>query len=206
DLNHAYEDTDVYVSIAKLKNHWTAGVTLSIKNSFGITPNALYGNDAGQENAVQARTEILHEGRKDPPAGVPAELRKDTPRVPWWRVPRVRVDMPGIRPIDLAIIEGVETITGGEGPWNQGVQPLKPGLLIAGRNAVCTDAVATAVMGHDPMAKVGQKPFPGENHLRLAAAAGLGTNDPSRIEVRGLSIKEALCPFTGPQREAGRRG
>src|SRR5436190_13147586 len=28
DLNHAYEDTDVMVSLAKLKNHITAGVTL----------------------------------------------------------------------------------------------------------------------------------------------------------------------------------
>src|SRR5207245_1822654 len=32
DLNHSYEDTDVMVSMAKLKNHITAGVTLSMKN------------------------------------------------------------------------------------------------------------------------------------------------------------------------------
>ena len=35
DLNHAYEDTDVFVSMAKLKNHETCGVTLSLKNCFG---------------------------------------------------------------------------------------------------------------------------------------------------------------------------
>jgi uncharacterized protein (DUF362 family) len=200
DLNQAYEDTDVYVSIAKLKNHWTAGVTLAIKNSFGITPNSLYGDDAGKESAVGARLTILHVGSADPPAGVPVELRKDTPRSPEWRVPRVTVDMIGIRPIDLAIIEGVETITGGEGPWIQQISALKPGLMIAGRNAVCTDSVATAVMGHDPMAKFGVLPFKGDNHLRIAAATGLGTNNPAKIEVRGLSIEKARVQFTGPAR------
>ena len=47
DLNHAYEDTDVFVSMAKLKNHATCGVTLSMKNCFGILPASIYGDDAG---------------------------------------------------------------------------------------------------------------------------------------------------------------
>src|SRR5882672_1283784 len=55
DLNHAYEETDVMVSLAKLKNHITAGVTLSMKNLFGITPNALYGDEAGNEDATAGR-------------------------------------------------------------------------------------------------------------------------------------------------------
>jgi uncharacterized protein (DUF362 family) len=200
DLNRAYDETDVYVSIAKLKDHWNGGVTLAIKNSFGITPNSLYGNDAGKEEATGARIDILHKGEKDPPAGVPRELRKDTPRLPDYRVPRVTTDMLGIRPIDLSIIDGGETIMGGEGPWIQGVAHCTPHVLLAGRNPVCTDAVGAAVMGHDPMAKAGTKPFAGDNHLQLAARAGLGTNDPSRIEVRGLSVQEARLPFSGPKR------
>ena len=47
DLNHAYEETDVFVSMAKLKNHETCGVTLSLKNCFGNTPASIYGDDAG---------------------------------------------------------------------------------------------------------------------------------------------------------------
>jgi uncharacterized protein (DUF362 family) len=110
------------------------------------------------------------------------------------RVPRHTVDAVGIRPIDLAIIDGIETVSGGEGPWLP-LAAQKPGLLMAGRNAVCTDAIATAVMGYDPMAKSATGPFPGDNHLALAATLGLGTNDPKEIEVRGLSTKEALHPF-----------
>ncbi|MDA1277410.1 MAG: DUF362 domain-containing protein, partial [Verrucomicrobia bacterium] len=55
DFNHAYEETDVMVSLAKLKNHVTAGVTLSMKNLFGVTPNSLYGDQAGNENATAGR-------------------------------------------------------------------------------------------------------------------------------------------------------
>ena len=38
DLSTAYAESDVLVSMTKLKEHATAGVTLSIKNLFGITP------------------------------------------------------------------------------------------------------------------------------------------------------------------------
>jgi uncharacterized protein (DUF362 family) len=194
-LNHAYEETDVYVSLAKLKNHATAGVTLCLKNSFGITPNSLYGDDAGSEEATSARGGILHDGRRKPPAGVPAERQPQSPRVPEWRVPHVVADLSGCRPIDLAIIDGVESVKGGEGPWVREMARTNPGLLMAGRNAVCTDAVAMAVMGYDPQAAAGTRPFPGENHLALAAAKGVGSHDLERIEVRGLTIAKARHPY-----------
>jgi len=80
-------------------------VTLSMKNNFGIPPNSLYGQDAGSERAIQARGGILHTGRQRPPAGVPAELKPESPRVPEWRVPHVTADLAGCRPIDLAVID-----------------------------------------------------------------------------------------------------
>jgi uncharacterized protein (DUF362 family) len=196
ELNRAYEETDVFVSLAKLKNHADAGVTLATKNSFGITPLSLYGDDAGSEGASKARLKILHHGALDPPSGAPAELRGDSPREPSWRVPRVIADVLGIRPIDLAIVDGIETVAGGEGPWvRANLRHVTPGLLLVGHNAVCTDAVAMDVMGYDPRAEAGAKPFPGDNHLELAARAGLGTNDPSQIEVRGLSIDQVRVAF-----------
>jgi uncharacterized protein (DUF362 family) len=193
-LNHSYVDCDVYVSLAKLKNHATAGVTLSMKNNFGITPTSLYSHHAGNEKSTSARVEVFHKGAERPPDGVPQERDPKSPRLPTYRVPRHTVDAVGIRPIDLAIVDGVETVSGGEGPWLT-LAAQRPGLLLAGRNAVCTDAVGTAVMGYDPMAKAATGPFPGDNHLALAAGFGLGTNDPDKIEVRGLSIREALHRF-----------
>ena len=55
DLNHSYVDTDVFVSLCKLKTHATTGITLTMKNLFGITPNALYGDEAPSEDGVKGR-------------------------------------------------------------------------------------------------------------------------------------------------------
>ena len=66
ELNHSYEDCDVFVSIAKLKEHATCGVTLSMKNCFGITPCTIYGDGAGGKDAAlefpQGGRGILHLG------------------------------------------------------------------------------------------------------------------------------------------------
>jgi uncharacterized protein (DUF362 family) len=193
-LNRAYVDTDVYISLAKLKNHVTAGVTLSMKNNFGITPTALYSEGKEDENSTNARVAVFHEGRLAPPNGVPQELHPDGPRIPSYRVPRHTVDAVGIRPIDLGIIDGVETVSGGEGPWIP-LAAQRPRLLVAGRNPVCTDAIATVCMGYDPQAARATGPFPGDNHLAMAATRGIGTNDPKRIEVVGLTVAHALHPF-----------
>jgi uncharacterized protein (DUF362 family) len=193
-LNHSYVDCDVYVSLAKLKNHATAGVTLSMKNNFGITPTALYGQHEHNEKSTSARVNMFHKGMFGPSDGVPKELDPKGPRVPSYRVPRHTVDAVGIRPIDLAIIDGIETVSGGEGPWLK-LTAQKPGLLFMGRNPVCTDAIATVVMGYDPMGRAATGPFPGDNHLALAATLGIGTHDPRAIEVRGLPVKDALYPF-----------
>jgi uncharacterized protein (DUF362 family) len=200
-LNHSYVDCDVYVSLAKLKNHAMAGVTLGIKNNFGITPIALYSKHEPNEQSTTARVALFHSGEERPADGLPQEVDPRSPRRPSYRVPRHVVDALGIRPIDLTIIDGIETVSGGEGPWNSDLALQQPGLLLMGRNPVCTDAVAAAVMGYDPTAAAATGPFCGDNHLALAASFGLGTHDPKQIEVVGLPIKEALHPYRWEPRE-----
>jgi hypothetical protein len=174
---------------------------MSMKNNFGNTPCSLYGSDcgpSGNENPTKERGDVLHAGKVKAPSGVDAELHPDSPRDPGYRVPRILVDQVGIRPIDLAIVDGVETVRGGEGPWLKGLDPMKPGVIIVGRNPVCTDAVGMAVMSYDTRADRGQSCFiRGDNSLKLAEAVGIGTADLSRIEVAGLSIAEARIDF-GP--------
>lgn len=201
DLNHSFVDCDTYVTMPKLKNHWIAGVTLSLKNNFGLTPCSLYGGDcgpSGNENPHQERGQVCHDGKEHPPAGVPQELDLSTPRDFGYRVPRIAADLATARPIHLSIIDGIDTVRGGEGVWIPALQRLKPGLLIAGKNPVCTDAVAMAVMSYDPKADRGTKPFlRGDNTLKLAEANGVGTTDLNRIEVAGVSIADAKFDF-GP--------
>lgn len=179
-LNRALTECDTYISLAKLKDHSTNGVTLSGKNNFGNTPCSLYGGDCGpngNERPTMVRVDVLHQGTTKAPSGVDAELHPDSPRDPSYRVPRVTADQMAIRPIDLAIIDGVETVRGGEGPWVPDLKKATPGVIIVGQNAVGTDSVAMTVMGLNPVSGRGSQ------HLQLAQSAGLGTTDIGRIEV-----------------------
>jgi len=200
DLNHSYEDCDVFVSLTKLKEHATAGITLSMKNCFGITPATIYGAGAGLDEPSElpkgGRT-MMHSGFRQPPRSAPQEKDQKSPRQDGYRVPRIVVDLVSARPIDLAIVEGIKTITGAEGPWIlRGVAPVSPGVVVAGTNPVTTDAVCMSLMGYDPLADRGAPPFETcDSTLRLAEEVGIGTRDLSRIEVVGTPIKEAIFDF-----------
>lgn len=200
DLNHSYRDTDVFVSLAKLKEHRTAGVTLSMKNCFGITPCTIYSDEAPQDEPSIVPVGYrgpMHSGSRTPPKSAPQPVAHSTD--PGFRVPRITADLVAARPIHLAVIDGIYTMTGGELPnqernWIH--KSVHPGLLIAGFNCVSTDAVATAVMGFDPMADHGTPPFETcDSTLKLAEHLGVGTRDLNRIEVAGTPIAKARHRF-----------
>ncbi|HTS62542.1 MAG TPA: DUF362 domain-containing protein [Candidatus Acidoferrales bacterium] len=206
DLNHSYEDCDVFVSIAKMKEHATAGITLSMKNCFGITPCTVYGTGAGEDEPTlipKGGRGLIHSGYRGPSKSAPQELDPKSPREDTWRVPRTVADLISARPIHLAIIDGIKTMTGGEGPWIREVTTgVAPGVLVAGTNPVNTDAVGMAVMGFDPMAVRGTPPFERcDSTLQLAEAVGVGTRDLKRIEVAGTPIAEARFDFAAMRRK-----
>ena len=217
-LNHSYEDCDFFVSVAKMKNHEELGVTLSMKNLFGITPELLYGLTPRPPGASQwVRERVFHYGQVQPPAGVPQELDPTSNRYEGWRMPRLLTDICGARPIDLAILDGIEAIIGGEGTGMPGTKHGKPGLLVVGRNCVSTDAVAMATMGYNPRAGRHEAPFrvyknpkdhppeqlipPEESHqyadntALMGEAAGIGTADLTKIDLRGVPIKDAVYDY-----------
>ncbi len=206
-VNRSYEDCDYFISLGKMKNHEEMGVTMSIKNMFGITPTAVYGG----------RERVFHYGQVQAPSGVPAELDPKSIRYEGWRLPRILVDIIGARPIDLAILDGIVSTAGGEGPWVLGAKPIHPGLLVVGHNCVNTDAVAVSTMGYNPRAGRNEAPYrlykgpkshppeqlapPGEkfqyadNMMLLAEAVGIGSADLDRIDVRGVPIEDAIFDF-----------
>jgi uncharacterized protein (DUF362 family) len=207
EFNEIYEQTDVMMSMAKLKNHDTCGITLAIKNMFGCTPASIYGNDSGlddpNENPTSGRDQICHAGKRQPAKIAAPELDPSSPRDPFHRMPRISVEVAAARPIDISFIDGIETMTGGEGPWInpvkgtfKGTAHARPGLLVLGTNPVTTDTVGTALMGYDPRATKGTPPFHKcDNMLLLAEQAGLGTADLNRIEVIGGKIQDLRFPF-----------
>ncbi len=83
DLNHSYEDCDVYVSLAKMKEHGTAGITLSMKNSFGVLPSSIYGTGAGKDEPDEnpkGNRQSVHTGALQPARTAPAEKDPTSPR------------------------------------------------------------------------------------------------------------------------------
>ena len=200
DLNHAYDESDVVVSIAKMKEHATCGITLSMKNMFGITPITIYGDHAGKDEpsieALGGRGTVMHQGAKGPSRSAPQELDPKSPRQDRWRVPRIVTDLCAAVPIHLAIVDGIEGLAGGEGSWVSTARHVKPGLLVAGLNPVATDSVCAALMGFNPLAGHREPPYEGcDSILQLAEEKGLGTRDPSRIEVAGARIADARFDF-----------
>ena len=206
-MNHSYEDCDFFVSMGKMKNHEEMGLTICIKNLFGITPLGIYGN----------RETVFHYGQVQAPSGAPVELDPKSNRYEGWRLPRVLADILAARPVDLAIADGIVSMVGGEGPWVLGSKPVHPGILIVGKNCVNTDSVAAACMGYNPRAgrheapyrvykdpknhppeqlQPGDEPFQyADNMMLLAEAAGLGSADLSKIDVRGTPIKQAMFDY-----------
>ncbi len=200
DVNEVYAQTDVLVSLAKLKDHGTCGVTLSMKNLYGCVPLSIYGRDAGvdepNENPDSNRAAVGHTGTRAPARCSPGELAFGTNHDPGYRMPRVVSDLVAAMPVHVAIIDGVESLAGAELPRAGVTRPVKPGVLIAGLNPVCTDSVATAVMGYNPRASRGEPGFPKcDNQLVLAEQRGLGTCDLKRIDVRGVPIDRAMFRY-----------
>lgn len=202
EFNHSYEDTDVFISLCKLKNHITAGVTLTMKNLFGLTPKSLYGREAGTENAIGHRAPLhnLPEYNHLELPGINPEQRQYGDS--GYSVPHIIADINAARPVHLGIIDGITAVSGGEIPntdknGRPQVQMTTPGVLIGGFNPVSTDAVGMAVMGYDnPRAERGEWPFEEcDNHILLAEKAGLGIADLNQIDVRGMSIEEAWFPY-----------
>ncbi len=199
DLNHSYADCDVFVSLAKMKEHATAGVTLSMKNCFGITPCTIYGEGSPEDEpglVPKGGRGPFHWGNRLPPKSAPLIVDANAPKEGGYRVPRVVADLVAARPIHLAIIDGVYTMAGGEGPWTDGRRFIHPGVLVAGTNCVATDAVAMALMGFDPLADRGTPPFEtSDSTLRLAEQLGVGTRDLNQIDVVGTPISKVRFKF-----------
>ncbi len=174
-LNNLLLELDAFISVSKMKCHATAGVTHTMKNLFGLAPLHIYAL-----NGTDTSRTAFHDRQKGT-----AEF-----------LPRVIVDLNVARPVHLGLIDGILTTEGGEGPWISSMSPIQPGVLIAGKDPVATDAVATAAMGFDPTAEYPNTPFThAQNHMNIAAKAGLGTNKLENIKVVGEQIADVKTQF-----------
>ncbi len=200
EVSPAYVKTDVFVSLTKLKSHVSAGVSCGMKNLFGVPPSSLYGDDLEDrpdENAMGYRNQTMHNCTRLPYTSAESFTGRSIKGDHGFNVPRFVVDLTAAFPPDLTVIDGISTIETAEGWWLGSMVTLtRPGLLIAGRNPVCTDAVAAAVMGFNPDAADRTFPFVnGTNYLAMARKKGLGENRLERLEISGVGLDAARFEF-----------
>lgn len=141
-------ECDVLIDAAVLKTHVLTGVTLGMKNLFGLVPPPRMG---------------LHD-----------------------KIDGVLCDLVRIRRPDLVVIDATYAMEG-QGPLDG--KTVKMNMIIAGRDVVAVDTVATAVMGLPPE-RVG--------HIRLAGNSSLGESNLDRIRVVGMSLGKAVRQFDPP--------
>ena len=78
-----------------------------------------------------------------------------------------------IHPGLFCVMDGT---TAGNGPGPRVMKPVQKDVMLASADQVAIDAVATKIMGFDPMAV---------KYIRLAHESGLGVGDPADIEIVG---------------------
>ncbi|MBN2413470.1 DUF362 domain-containing protein [candidate division KSB1 bacterium] len=165
-LNRILDEVDVFVSIPKMKHHFNAAVTHSMKNLIGITPLQHY-----IKNGMGGYRSALHVDG--------GSINK--------HLPRSICDLNLARPVNLAVIDGIKNADDGEGPWINTFKPAEYHLLMAGKDPVATDSIASFQMGNDPEADVLITPEnkTADNYLKMLAEIGMGTNILSEIELVG---------------------
>ncbi|MBN1895039.1 DUF362 domain-containing protein [bacterium] len=169
--NAVLDECDCFISLPKAKRHKGAGVTHAMKNLVGTLPVPV-----GLYNAGASNRSAIHQIRKYD-GNVNSNLC------------RVIIDLNLATRIHLAVTDAIKTVLGSEGPWNRDFRPASFNRLIASKDVVAADSVATKIIGFDPMASDLTVPFPDSiNYLKLATEKGLGQYDLSRIEVLGTPI------------------
>jgi uncharacterized protein (DUF362 family) len=124
-FNSKVVEADVFISLACMKTHNTAVVTLGMKNLVGISAGSVYSvqNSANHMQLHNAATQV-----------------GDT------YLGGVIADLNSARKINLTIIDGRVAMEG-EGPHDG--DPVDLGLIIVGKDPVATDTVASTIMGFD---------------------------------------------------------
>lgn len=165
---------DVVISLPVLKV-WGSGVTLALKNMFGVAPGRHYGwTKGGIPHRVQADPSDLVYGQSKALAGAIVDINYAN-RANIAIIDALTMAYPKVEP------EKARRVYKGE--WE--VYPLNT--VIGGFDLVATDAVGCAVMYIENKKIL---------HLNMAQDRGLGVNDLNKITVTGKSVDEVKHPAT----------
>lgn len=146
-------EVDEFISVAKLKNHAFMGITLTLKNLFGLMPGE--------------------------PEGHTRMYYHHLVRMPYMLADLGRIFDPCLNIVDGMIGQAGREWGNGrdEGPTQVA------NTIVAGNHTIATDACTAHLMGHDPTADWLTPPFHRDRNSLLAAAeGGFGTVNLDEID------------------------
>jgi uncharacterized protein (DUF362 family) len=158
-------DVDAVINVPVLKTHNQAIVSVSLKNlAVGVCSDE------------EKKKRIHSIGLFQPPS---EELKMRGTLLDY-----MIADVSEVLPCSLAVVDGFFGMDG----WGSPIKGTPPGagLLIAGKNRVAVDAVASSLIGVLP------EKVP---HIVLAHEKGLGEMDLEKIRVSGVQLEDARTPF-----------
>ena len=146
-------ECDAFVSLAKMKNHEFMGITLCLKNLFGLMP--------GEPN-WHTRHYFHH-----------------LVRMPYMLADLGRIFHPALNIIDGLVGQAGQEW----GDGREQSPPVEANTLVAGDHTIATDACTAHLMGHDPTSDWLVPPFSRDrNALKVAAEGGFGTVELDEID------------------------
>lgn len=159
----AVDPGTVLINVPKLKTHNLGITTLCMKNLMGVV-NVWDRHYCGQ--AWHELPEAMREA-----AAARKRGRREVHELCQHGLARRLADLAQVVQPHLNVVEG---IVGRDGSGFQHGRNHALGLVVAGTNVVAVDSVASYLMGFDPRKVI---------YLQVAAKAGLGTNQVSRLRV-----------------------
>ncbi|MFO7658526.1 MAG: DUF362 domain-containing protein [Bacteroidales bacterium] len=136
------------------------GITAALKNQIGIAPAAYYGYNKTKGTSYYPKGLVHDVGHRR------------------WTTEEI-VDLSKISDIDFVVVDAVMCLESGKS--YSGSNQVRFNTILAGKDPVAVDHVCTKIFSMNPDDIA---------HITLSEKAGLGTNDPAKIQIVGATIDQ----------------
>jgi uncharacterized protein (DUF362 family) len=171
-ITNTIRNCDFLISVPVMKVHLQCGITACLKNYVGTAPREFYAGPRAYSNS-KLHAEHSLEGRID----------------------SFIADLSAFHPPDYCVVDAIRGLQHAEHNRNLPDQMIRSNMVVAGEDAVATDAVLAYLMGFNPW---------DIEFLHMAASRETGTNDMARIDVIGDEADRLRRTWAKPRNWYGR--
>jgi len=170
-------ESDVLINVPKLKLYSYPWASLAIKNLLGTVPGkGEYSQTSSLDFPIKLSNEYLTPERKGPwfgPRGEKQRIHK--------KFAESIVDLNTVIQPSLTVIDGI--VAGYGKKFSEGAKPLELNTILAGKDPLALDYIATKIAGLNPLEI---------SYLKHASERGIGESDYHLIQVVGTPLDKII--------------